>query len=357
MATSEPTENQQVSSAQFLIESLPDIPAPRVYSSICAYEKQIFVIGGCDSTGKSLNTTFVYSNENIWELWPNMLRSRSGATLVMTSKCIFLAGGVDEEQAAILELDSLTIGTRSWDTVCQLPVAVVGCGTHLYKNRIYVLGGATTNNISQDFFGYFDIISKLWVNLPNLPTARYSMSTYYYKGTLYIIGGRDVLKPIVEVEGFDLTELVWKTFSSIPSRRAYSCTFGFENYIYHIGGVSEGVGTWKPNVRKLVERYDIDYNKWVKLKPLKYRRTDFSACIIQDKLIVAGGVSEQNDQLVPISDAELYSSSKDKWESIVSLSIPRCSIACCSYIDGMLIIGGMGPGGPQKKAEYIKAVS
>ena len=357
MATSELTEKQQDSNEIFQILSLPDIPEPRVYSSICAYEKQIFVIGGCDSTGKSLNTTFVYNNDNIWELWPNMPSRRSGATLVLTSKIIYLAGGVDEEQVTLIDIVSLTLDTKSWKSVCKLPVAVVGCGAHSYKNNIYVLGGATTDNLSQSFFGYFDIISQLWVNLPNLPTARYSMSTYCYKDILYVVGGRDVLKPIVEVEGFDLTDLVWKSFFSIPSRRAYSCTFGFENYIYHIGGVSEGVGTWKPNVRKLVERYDIDDNKWVKLKPLKYRRTDFSACMIKDKLLVAGGVSEQNDQLVPISDAERYSSSKDKWESIVSLSIPRCSIACCSYINGMLIIGGMGPGGPQRKAEYITVVS
>ena len=357
MATSELQDNHQDSTEKIKIISLPDIPAPRVYSSICALEKQIFVIGGCDSTGKSLNTTFVYTDDNVWKLWPNMLRRRSGATIVLTSRTIYLAGGVDEGQEAIIELDSLTFDTKSWNTVCQLPVAVVGCGVLSYNNRIYVLGGATTDNISQNFFGYFDVKSKLWIDLPKIPTARYSMSTYCYKDTLYVVGGRDVLKPIVEVEGFNLIELVWKKFSSIPSRRAYSCTFGFENHIYHIGGVSEGVGTWKPNVRKLVERYDIDENKWVKLKPLKYRRTDFSACVIKDKLLVAGGVSEQNDQLVPISDAELYSSSIDKWESIVSLSIPRCSIACCPYIDGMLIIGGMGPGGPQKKAEYLTVVS
>ncbi|KAI6651862.1 Kelch domain-containing protein 8A-like [Oopsacas minuta] len=342
---------------QYKISSFQDIPKPRVYCSVCSIDKRIFVIGGCDSKGKSLNTTFVYSESCNWEIWPKIPRNRSASTLVLTNNSIFLIGGVDENQNAIIEVDSLNFVSQIWRTDFSLPVGVVGCGAFLYDNKIFVVAGATTDNISQRFFGYFDILNCLWVNLPDIPTARYAMSTYVYDDFLYVIGGRDVLKPMVEIEAFDLKQSIWKTLPSIPSRRAYSCTLGYKKYIYHIGGVSEGVGTWKPNVRKLCERFDISTSQWVKLKPLKYRRTDFAACIIMDKVIVAGGVSEQNDQLVPISDAELYSYEKDKWESIVSLSIPRCSISCCSYLAGMLIIGGMGPGGPQKKVEFIQISS
>eukprot|EP00800_Vazella_pourtalesii_P020556 TRINITY_DN7314_c0_g3_i1.p1 TRINITY_DN7314_c0_g3~~TRINITY_DN7314_c0_g3_i1.p1 ORF type:complete len:392 (-),score=-6.33 TRINITY_DN7314_c0_g3_i1:93-1166(-) len=354
MATSIKINPLPASDIKYTILQLEDIPKPRVYCSICTVEERIFVFGGCDSLGKSLNTTFVYSDRCKWEVWPSLLRNRSGSTLVHAANVIYLLGGVDESQAAIIEVDSINLATKCWKTNFSLPIAVVGCGAFSYDDNIYVLAGATTDNISQNFFGFFNPLTNEWVTLPNVPTARYGMSIYLYDDNLYVIGGRDVIKPIVELEMYNFKQQIWKSLPSIPSRRAYSCTLGIENYIYHIGGVSEGVGTWKPNVRKLCERFDITSSKWVKLKPLKYRRTDFSAGMINDKLIVAGGVSEQNDQLVPISDAEMYCDSKDKWESIASLSVPRCSVACSPYQNGLLIIGGMGPGGPQKKVELIK---
>ena len=354
MATSITSSLLPEDDISYAILQYEDIPKPRVYCAVCTVGKRIFVFGGCDSLGKSLNTTFVYSECGKWKSWPNLLRNRSGSTLVATDNVIYLIGGVDESQAAIIEVDSINLSTECWKTRFSLPIAVVGCGAFSYDDKIFVLAGATTDNVSQSFFGFFNPLATEWVNLPNIPTARYGMSVYIYNDSLYVIGGRDVIKPIVELEMYNFKQQIWKTLPSIPSRRAYSCILGFENFIYHIGGVSEGVGTWKPNVRKLCERYDITSTKWVKLKPLKYRRTDFSAGMINGKLIVAGGVSEQNDQLVPISDAELYCSNNDKWESITSLSVPRCSLACCPYLDGILIIGGMGPGGPQKKVELIQ---
>ena len=349
---------EKSSTFEFSLESLPDLPAPRVYCSLLTIDDQIFVFGGCDSTGKSLNNVFVYSSTlKVWTEWPVMIRNRSGSTAVHSNGLIILIGGIDEKQSAIIDIDCLNSKTKLWSRISALPTAVVGCGVCINNNRIYVVGGATTENVSQSLFGYFDLSSYDWVSLQNLPTPRYAITTYIFNDSLIVIGGRDILKAMVEVEAYDLIDQCWRKLAAIPSRRAYACTLGFDQYIYHVGGVSEGVGTWKPNVRKLVERFDIIHNSWTKLKPLKLRRTDFSACIFKDNLIVAGGVSEQNEQMVPISDSENYVMLDNKWESVANLSIPRCSMANCAFYDGLLIIGGMGPGGPQKKVEIIKSTS
>lgn len=336
------------------VDRLPDMITARVYHSVCVVGKNIYVFGGCELDGKAIDSVECYkSTKGRWFAEEKMPRMRAGAQ-AMAYKCyIFVVGGVDENQQTLSDIDRYDMTEKKWSTNCSLPVAVVGCASVVIHDRIYVLGGATTDNKSQSMFGYINPESNTWSDLPPMLTPRYSLNLFHYNNVLYAISGRDVIKPMIEVEAYDLSTHTWSSLPPIPSRRTYTCTLMIEKYIYHIGGVSEGVGTWRPNVRKLVEVLNVEDKVWSKLKAVKSKRTDFTAGVIEGSIVIAGGVSEKNDQLIPINETEVYVSSDDKWHYSTPLLQPRCSATYKNYESGFIILGGMSNGGPQKVVEYV----
>ena len=55
-------------------------------------------------------------------------------------------------------------------------------------NKIYVIGGMSTDTNPRSHFAYYDIDKEHWKILPSMPTARYATQSFLRNNKLYVLG-------------------------------------------------------------------------------------------------------------------------------------------------------------------------
>lgn len=124
------------------------------------------------------------------------------------------------------------------------------------NNKLYVIGGDGTENLVEEY----DITLNRWTSKSSMPSGRNRGGVVVYNEKIYVIGGRNSSDISVNsVEVYDPAKNTWESLSSMPTaRRSFACA-EVDGKIYAIGGYSTGYNC------KKVEVYDIATNKWEKL--------------------------------------------------------------------------------------------
>ena len=77
--------------------------------------------------------------------------------------------------------------------------------------------------------------------------------------------------------------------------------------IYAIGGQS---GDDNETTLKSVERFDPDANKWIYVSDMNIERSSHSACVLQDKIFVVGGINCKDQE---VKEIECYDPIINEW--------------------------------------------
>jgi hypothetical protein len=173
--------------------------------------RYVHVLGGRDGSGTSLNQALVgaINNDGTISSWNNTTSMSSGlsfhATVVATpfnSKVegdgfVYVFGGIGSSGAPISTVSFAGLnndGTlKAWNTTAPLPQAIHSAEAVLFRNTIYIAGGATTGNtpIANVYSANINENGHLdaWVPLISLPTAVAYHSLVSFGGYLYVVGG------------------------------------------------------------------------------------------------------------------------------------------------------------------------
>ena len=171
----------------------------------------VHVLGGRDENGTSLNQALVgkINIDGTISSWANTTALSSGlsfhASVVATpfnSKIegdgfVYVLGGTGSDGAPVSTVSFAALnndGTlQVWNTTTPLPQALHSAGAVLFRNTIYVAGGATTGNspVANVYSANINENGQLdgWVALHSLPTALAYHGLASFGGYLYVVGG------------------------------------------------------------------------------------------------------------------------------------------------------------------------
>ncbi len=278
-----------------------------------------------------------------------MPRNRAACTkAVVYDNKIYVVGGVTDKQIPVPEVDCFDIGSNKWSEIEPLPKGVVGPYVELVDNKLFVIGGTDKKGCNQSVVYDFD--KGVWQPLPQKPTSCYSCGGYLYERRLYVVGGRggkEGKTPVQAVEVFDLDTQEWEVLSPMASVRVFYNIIGVKDEIFVVGGLVPMVG-----LSKIVEKYSINDDMWSRTKDLPELRSDAGYGVVNNCLIVAGGLG--GEKLRPMKTGEALPYQGKKYQKLPLMMKERSSMSSLTFDGCLAVMNGVGTGGVQAVVEVLR---
>merc|ERR1712086_201384 len=154
----------------------------RTYHSCTAIGSKIFVVGGKDNIDKALDSVEVYDScTDLWSTLAPMSTARGGHSCTSTSctaigSKIFVLGGYDRHGKLLDSVEVYDYCTGSWSSMPQMSTARYSHSCTAIGSKIFVVGGYDSNHEALDSVEVYDSCTGSWSSMPQMSTARYSHS-------------------------------------------------------------------------------------------------------------------------------------------------------------------------------------
>merc|ERR1712086_1234478 len=141
---------------------MPPMPTARCIHSCTAIGSQIFVVGGMDSNNKTLDSVEVYDYcTGSWSTMPPMSTARHSHSCTSTSctaigSKIFVVGGYDRHGKTLDSVEVYDYCTGSWSTMAPMPTARHSHSCTAIDSQIFVVGGYDSNRKVRDSVEVYD---------------------------------------------------------------------------------------------------------------------------------------------------------------------------------------------------------
>ena len=165
----------------------------------------IYVVGGLDNNGNSLNTVQVYNpTTNTWSTAPSMVtrRDNSGSavlddpTTVGIDLKLYVFGGRTRNADSLVvnpTLSSMEIydpSTHQWSSGTSMPTGRRAMSVGTLNNKIQVIGGeATIGGLTFIHHEEYNPLTQSWRSLPSIPTGVHGAAFGTIDKVIYIAGG------------------------------------------------------------------------------------------------------------------------------------------------------------------------
>ena len=273
---------------------LEPLASPRQEVGVAALEGMIYVIGGFDTRGQSVNTVERYDPEtDQWESVDDLPSPDplNHAGVAVVDGRLFVVGGLRQRFSAVDTLFRYDPATEQWSEAAPLPAARGAMGVAVLGGLIYVAGGLPALR-SADFASY-DPKTDQWTELPSMPTPRDHLAAVAVDGKFYAIAGRDSFPSglLGANEQYDPATGQWRSRAAIPTPRAGIAAAVVQGLVYVFGG--EGNADLASGVFDEVQQYDPSVDRWRQLLPMPTPRHGIGAAVIEGRIHIPGGATMQ----------------------------------------------------------------
>jgi DNA-binding CsgD family transcriptional regulator len=232
---------------------------------------------------------------------------------------------------------------KRWQDLADLPTARKGLAAAVYENRIYAIGGETSQGIT-GVMEQYDAATDKWTTLATKPVAVADVSAAVVGGKIYVPGGRLASGSMTNVvESYDPLTKQWEKHAVLPAAISGYSLAAYEGKLYLAGG-------WDgENILNTLYEYNPETDKWTKRAPMPTARAFAGAAIAGGKLYVLGGF----DGAKGLTTNEEYIPDRDTWSKKKALPEARYAMGVTSIADLVYAIGGIGgTGGALRALQY-----
>lgn len=205
-----------------------------------------------------------------------------------------------------------------------------------YNGKFYTFGGFNLNESSDSY--EYTVSSNNWKSIAPMPTARYDVTIGFYNGKAYVMGGHAYgsnaqLYDCVEI--YDIATNKWSNGIKLTAPREDAEAVSKDNLIYIVGGNVKG----DSSTSKQLEMFDIRHpeNGWVRKADMPTGRNAHGACIVDEKIYVAGGM--HNGSSIT-NRFEMYDIRTNKWSGLPNMPTPRRHLSLEVIGKSIYAIGG-----------------
>lgn len=199
---------------------------------------------------------------------------------------LYVMGGFDAGGAS---LDSTYVfDGRAWSSGPRLPLALDHPSAASLDGRVYIAGG---HSYGEDSARFFRLDGDRWTALASLHYARGGHALIAVQGRLIAIGGNTARGNVGPVESFDPTSGDWTVITSLPQPRNHLMGFSLGSSVCVAGGRS-------PTTAR-VDCFDLAQGTWFPLPDLPQASTGGGAATFQGgDVVVAGGQDAGETRIV-----------------------------------------------------------
>src|SRR5579864_3083091 len=164
----------------------PRLPLPLDHASAASLEGQVYIAGG-HSNGRDSARLFRLDADH-WTALASMHYARGGHALIADEGKLYAVGG-NNASTNVAQVEAYDPQAGSWAVVSSLPVARNHVAGFAIGSRVCVAGGRspTTNRVD-----CLDVASGAWSRLPDLPRATSGGgATAFLGGVIVVAGGQN----------------------------------------------------------------------------------------------------------------------------------------------------------------------
>jgi N-acetylneuraminic acid mutarotase len=207
----------------------------------------------------------------------------------------------------------------AWKALTPMPIKRGGAVAAAVGDKIYVIGGATTQPWAKENFlspvtpqrglgtvQAYDPATNTWKELTPMPTPRNHAAIGAVNGKIYVIGGRvgaafiALASDTSLVEVYDPATDTWGTPGArMPTTRSALAYGVYNNRIYIAGG--EFQDPQQQTVFRTFEEYDPASNTWSNLPPMTIARHGVAAAVIGNRFYAVSGDVQSSGTGVDVS--------------------------------------------------------
>jgi len=213
-------------------------------------------------------------------------------------------------------------------------------GAVAFQNQLYLMGGRGQRQVNR-----YNPANNRWENLgvPGMEINHFQ--PVVYGGKIYVVGPLDCCFPsesvVPKIQIFNPTTKTWSQGAEVPEnrRRGSAGTVVYNNKIYIVGGSTNGHDAGMVN---WFDEYNPANNQWKTLPSAPTKRDHFTAAIVGNKLVAAGGRQTDHPRTFAnlVSNVDVYNFDTGKWTSGARIPTMRAGAMTVSYGDEVIVIGG-----------------
>jgi len=261
-------------------------PSRRAENAAVALDGLIYLAGGLDIHGKTLDTFESYdSRSDTWTALPPLPAPRDHFGLAPLDGRIYLTGGGEFFTPATRSGTwSYDPASRRWSALTPMPAKRSQHASVALDGKIYVVGGVVEGADSRALWAY-DPGTGVWqTDLAPMPTEREHLAAVAADGLLIAIGGRKTYQ-IGAVEAYDPATNDWHELPDLPTPRGGSAVGLIGDAIHVAGGENlNAMSTYADH-----EVLDLATMTWSKGPDLPTKRHGLASAVVDGRWYVIGG--------------------------------------------------------------------
>lgn len=222
----------------------------RVYS-IAGYNEKYAPSGSGGKWGRTIHVWSYDPASNLWGSETSLTYERSNAGSASLGDYIYIVGGHHEDTGhgftlSLVERYNPDVG-GSWTSVASLNQDRSGLGVASVGGKIYAIGGQEYEiGVKNEIGGWMEIYdpsTNIWTWGQPMPTARDYFAVTVVRNRIYTIGGRTSDGSLTDaVEYYDVVEGAWHSDTPLPVAALGLKAVAINNKIYVLGGKSSSDG-------------------------------------------------------------------------------------------------------------------
>jgi hypothetical protein len=187
----------------------PSLPVPTEETAAAAAGGDLYVMGGFNAAGASLDGTYVFDG-TAWRSGPGLPLPLDHPSAASLDGHVYIAGGHSNgrDSARLFRLDG-----DHWTALASMHYARGGHALVAAEGRLYAVGGNTAQGNVGPVEAY-DPPSNTWSVLTSLPQPRNHVMGFVVGDAVCVAGGRSPTTS--RVDCFEAAKSSWTALASIP---------------------------------------------------------------------------------------------------------------------------------------------
>ena len=186
------------------------LPAPIEETAAAAAGGKLYVMGGFDAAGNSLNSVYVFDGSS-WSSGPRLPLGLDHASATSFGDEVFIAGGhsFGSDSARLFRLDP-----TGWFELAPMRHARGGHALIAAGGKLWAIGGnSSAGNIA--LVEAYDPLTNAWTDVTSLPQPRNHVSGFVLNGMVCVAGGR--FPTTARVDCYDPASGAWSRLADLPA--------------------------------------------------------------------------------------------------------------------------------------------
>ena len=257
------------------------LPAAVEETGAAAAAGKLYVLGGFDAAGRSLDSVYVFGG-GAWTSGPRLPLPVDHASAASFDDKLFIAGGHSNgsDSARLFRLDG-----AAWSELAPMHVARGGHALVAFGGRLWAVGGNSTfaGNIAE--VEAYDPAANTWTVMTSLPMPRNHVSGFSNGNAICVAGGRS--PATARVDCFDPATGAWARLPDLPRATSGAGAAQLpDRRVVVMGGENAGESAMVDQLT----RYS-DPGGWTAAETMLVARHGFQLAVLGDRAWACGGAT------------------------------------------------------------------